>query len=119
MPGRMPNPLRGVRVLLFLFGAVSALVLVGGLMATDVDGRVVGRLLWVALPGIVATVLALRLPRGGRGVFWTTIGLQVFSLLQTLGNLGAGQPQGLFQMVLPAVLLILVTRPASRSYLTR
>ncbi|TQN32817.1 hypothetical protein FHX37_2801 [Haloactinospora alba] len=115
----MPSPLRGARVLLFLFGALSALVFVGGLMAADVDGRVVGRLLWVALPGVVATVLALRLPRGGRGVFWTTVGLQVFSLLQALGNLGAGQPQGLLQMVLPTVVLVLVTRPASRSYLVR
>lgn len=113
----MPTAVRTVRITLFVLAAFTVLVVIGALLILPVTAATVGALLWTALPGILALVLAVRIPRGGtRRQFWLVVAVAVLTLLAALASLGNGEPRGFTQLVLPIVLLVAVTRPAARRW---
>ncbi|MGI5119468.1 hypothetical protein ACQEU5_08005 [Marinactinospora thermotolerans] len=111
----LPVELKAVRLLLFITAGLTLLAVVGALMVVEVDAVILGELTWVALPGVLALVFALRLPRGGRVLFWGIAVLQVLTLLLALGNLPS--PSALTQMLLPLLTLGLLTRARAREAL--
>lgn len=77
-----------------------------------VDGRLLGWLLYAALPGSVGFLLSLYARISGRGVWLGLLGVQVWLLLgslATLGHAGAGTG-GLPQLVLTVVVMVLLCR---------
>ncbi|TDQ55399.1 hypothetical protein [Actinorugispora endophytica] len=118
MRGGLPGSLKIVRGLLFTYTAITALTVLGGLLAFGVSPEVLGALAYLAIPGTIALVCALRTPRGGRGLLWGIVVLQVVLILLGIGRLGNGEPQGLTNLVLPALVLFFVLLRPSRDRLS-
>lgn len=116
----LPRPLVLVRVLLLvLFGAtvLGAAGLSGSALAADAMGaEVLGILLHAAAPGVLAALLARHVRTGSTRVRWAVVAVQVWLILGGLGNLGAGSPDGLTQLVLPVLIIVLISRPGSRAW---
>ncbi|WP_432150421.1 Tox-REase-5 domain-containing protein [Streptomyces sp. bgisy029] len=116
----LPGPLVVVRVLLLvLLGATAlgAIGLSGSAIAADAMGaQVLGILLYASAPGVLCALLAWHLRTGGRLVRWGIVAVQVWLIIGGLGNLADGSPDGLTQLVLPAVILVLLSRPQSRAW---
>jgi hypothetical protein len=115
----LPGPLRATRVLLFFGAAITALLVVSALLMAGASAELIGRLVWMSWPGAAAFVIALRLQRRGKGLFWATVVVSGFWILSALAALGQGNPRGFTQLAIPVAILVLVTRPASRDYLVR
>ena len=114
----LPAPLKAVRILLFVFAAAIALQIIGGLIISEVTPEVLALLIWVAVPGAIALTLGLRLPNGRRPLLIAIVTFLAFLLLMALGRIGAGEPQGLVNLLLPTAMLVLVLRRSSRAFLT-
>ncbi|MFW5420879.1 hypothetical protein J0910_30115 [Nocardiopsis sp. CNT-189] len=113
----LPVPLKATRVLLFVFAAAVALQIIGGLIIGGITPEVLALLVWVALPGAIALALALRLPSGRRPLLIAIAVFLSLLLLMALGRIGAGEPQGLINLLLPTAMLVLVFRRSSRTFL--
>jgi hypothetical protein len=110
----LPAPLRPVRVLLYAGAALTALVVLGALLAGGLGGANLGRAVWVAWPGVAAFVLARRLHRGRRFEFWGVVVVCAFWTLGALATLGGGQLRGLTQLLIPVAVLALLLRRQGR-----
>ncbi|MEW2065678.1 Tox-REase-5 domain-containing protein [Streptomyces sp. NPDC007346] len=116
----LPGPLAVVRVLLLvLLGAtvLGAIGLSGSALAADAMGaQVLGILLYASAPGVLCALLARHLRTGGRRVRWGIVAVQLWLIIGGLGNLADGSPDGLTQLVLPVVILVLLSRARSRAW---
>ncbi|MFF1416174.1 Tox-REase-5 domain-containing protein [Streptomyces sp. NPDC058280] len=116
----LPRPLAVARVLLHvLFGVtvVGGLGLFGSALAAGaMGGRLLGLALYAAAPGVVAWLLARRVWTGGTGVWWSLIAVQVWLILGGLSNIGDGSGHGFTQLFLPVLILLFLTRAASREW---
>ncbi|WP_405188684.1 Tox-REase-5 domain-containing protein [Streptomyces anulatus] len=116
----LPRPLVLVRVLLLvLFGAtvLGAIGLSGSALSADAMGaEVLGILLYASAPGVLAALLARHVRTGGARVRWGILAVQVWLILGGLANLGNGSPDGLTQLVLPILIIVLISRAGSRAW---
>ncbi|MEV5198675.1 alpha/beta hydrolase [Streptomyces sp. NPDC053720] len=116
----MSRPLQAVLILVRLLFAVTVVGALDALFAAAavdaVDGRLLGMVLYASLPGIAGFVLSFRVRTGG---VWIRRGLLAVSAWLTLGalaTLGDANGQGVAQLVLPVVLLVLLLRSRSRAW---
>lgn len=116
-PQTAPTPVRVARVLLVVTAAISAVTALAYLSVVGLSPETVGLAVWTLVPGGLALVLAGRLGYDRSRVFWAVIALEVFFVLQALVRVAAADPQGLSNLLLPAAVLVCVTRPAARAYL--
>ncbi|MFD4024010.1 Tox-REase-5 domain-containing protein [Streptomyces sp. NPDC058576] len=116
----LPRPLAVVRVaLLVLFGAtvLGAIGLSGSALAADAMGaEVLGILLYASAPGVLAALLARQVRTGSTRVRWGIVAVQVWLILGGLANLGDGSPDGVTQLVLPVLIIVLINREGSRAW---
>ncbi|WP_406013911.1 alpha/beta hydrolase family protein [Streptomyces sp. NBC_00984] len=122
-PGRQPlsRPLQAVLILvrlLFVLTVVGTFdVLLVASSFDAVDGRLLGMVLYAALPGIIGFGLSLYLRSGG---VWVWRGLLAVHAWLTLGALAtlndADNGRGVTQLVMPVVVLVLLCRPRSRAW---
>ncbi len=112
-----PAPVRALRVLLYLTAVLSVVIMIAYLASGPVMGETVGRAVWGVWPGLVAFVLADRLFKPSRRVYWFVVALGVVYALRALSTIGQGDPRGVTNLALPALILILVLRGSSRAYL--
>ncbi|WP_405469514.1 Tox-REase-5 domain-containing protein [Streptomyces anulatus] len=116
----LPRPLVLVRVLLLvLFGAtvLGAIGLSGSALSADAMGaEVLGILLYASAPGVLAALLARHVRTGGVRVRRGIVAVQVWLILGGLANLGNGSPDGLTQLVLPILIIVLISRAGSRAW---
>lgn len=114
--GTMPDSVRTLRVLLYVWAGVTLLVTIGFLASQAVDGERVGQLVWAIWPGVAAYFVARGIRHGGRNRFRWTIVIAAFGILGALGAIGAGEPRGVTQLILPVAVLIAVLRPSARAF---
>ncbi|MFJ6439089.1 Tox-REase-5 domain-containing protein [Streptomyces sp. NPDC091649] len=116
----LPRPLALVRVLLLvLFGAtvLGAAGLSGSALATESMGaEVLGILLYASAPGVLAALLARHVRTGRARVRWAVVAVQVWLILGGLANVGDGSPDGVTQLVLPVLIIVLISRAGSRAW---
>ncbi len=116
----LPGPLATVRVLLLVLvgaTALGAVGLSGSAIAADAMGaQVLGILLYASAPGVLCALLAWHLRTGGKLVRWGIVAAQVWLIVGGLGNLADGSPDGLTQLVLPVLILVLLSRAQSRAW---
>ncbi|WP_406159459.1 alpha/beta hydrolase family protein [Streptomyces sp. NBC_01005] len=121
-PGRQPlsRPLQAVLILVRLLfavtvvGALDALLLAASVDA--VDGRLLGMVLYASLPGIAGFVLSFRVRTGGVWVWRGLLAVSAWLTLGALATLGDASGQGVAQLVLPVVLIVLLLRSRSRAW---
>ncbi|WP_327268210.1 restriction endonuclease fold toxin 5 domain-containing protein [Streptomyces sp. NBC_01218] len=116
----MPRALALTQVLLLVLvaaTAVGAVGLFGSAFAVDaVGGELLGIVAWAALPGAAAWWLSRRLHEGGNGFRWAVTALQIWLVAGGASNLAGGSAHGLTQLLVPALILILVSRRRSREW---
>lgn len=122
-PGRQAPPavLRAAVVLVRLLFVVT---LVGGgrtlLVASSadaVDGRLLGMVLYAALPGIAGFVLSLYIPGGGIRIWYGLLAVHGWLVLGALATLGdADSGRGVTQLVLPVAVLVPLCRAEARAW---
>ncbi|MEV1044765.1 Tox-REase-5 domain-containing protein [Streptomyces sp. NPDC049916] len=116
----LPGPLVLVRALLLvLLGAtvLGAVGLSGSALAVDAMGaQVLAVVLYASAPGVAGALLARYVRTGGSRVRWGIVAVQVWLILGGLGNLGNGSPDGLTQLVLPVLIIVLLSRAESRAW---
>ena len=115
----MPGPLRAARVVLFVGAALTFVTVLAFLATVGPTAETVGRGVWVCVPAVLALVVALRLPRPTRRLFWLGVAACGLWVLGALGSLGSGDPRGLTQLLVPVTLLVLLTRPRARAFFRR
>jgi hypothetical protein len=112
----MPGPVRAARVALFIGAALTVLTVFGYLLVMGGGSEAVGRAIWVSVPGVIAFMVALRMPRGGKRLFWWAVGACGLWIVGALGSIGRGDPRGLTQLVIPVLVLVLLTRSSARRF---
>ncbi|MEE1747773.1 alpha/beta hydrolase [Streptomyces sp. JV184] len=106
-----------VRLLFVLtvVGTFDALVVASSVDA--LDGRLLGMVLYAALPGIVGFVLSLYLRTGGVWIRRGLLAVHAWLILGALATLNdAENGRGVTQLVLPVVVLALLSRPSARAW---
>ncbi|TDQ49241.1 hypothetical protein [Actinorugispora endophytica] len=111
-----PKDLRIARVLLFVVAGISLAVFCVGAAFLPLTPSVLAELTWILVPGVLSLVFGVRIPKGGRPLFWSIVVLQALFVLFSLGELGQG-PRGLTQMLFPVLILVFVLRRPSRDFL--
>ncbi|MFF1835336.1 alpha/beta hydrolase [Streptomyces sp. NPDC058231] len=106
-----------VRVL-FVITLVGAIDVLSTASSVDaVDGRLLGMLLYAALPGIVGFVLSLSMWTGGVWIRRGLLAVHIWLVLAALATLGGDDGvQGVSQLVVPAVAIVLLVRRSSRAW---
>jgi hypothetical protein len=121
----MPGSVKVIRILLFVIAAITALMVTIFLTLPDnarvglmeeANAESLGRMTWYAIPGILSLWLALRIPKAGAGTRRWIIGVEIFAILRALALLGSGNPRGLFNLILPTVILVLAMLPSARRF---
>jgi len=112
----MPRAARAARILLFAGAGFTVLVVVEPLLEFQLSAELLGGLLWVAWPGVAAFVIALKMPHGGKRLYWAAIVVCAFWILGALGTLGHGNPLGITQLIIPISTLVLLTRRPSKDF---
>ncbi|MFF9350710.1 alpha/beta hydrolase [Streptomyces sp. NPDC014734] len=117
----MPRPLQAVLVLVRLLFAVTLIGVIDALVVASsvdaVDGRLLGMLVYAALPGVTGFVLSLYLRTGGVWVRRGLLAVHVWLALGALATLRDGVAgQGPAQLVLPVVVAVLLCRRSSREW---
>jgi hypothetical protein len=115
----LPQHLKSLRIVLFVGAGLYAIGAVAGMAIGGLDGSALAYVLWVTWPGIAYLVFALRLPLGGRPLFWSIVALQALLGLMALANLLTGTIAGIFQLIIPALSLAFVLRRPAREFLRR
>ncbi|MEV8107757.1 alpha/beta hydrolase [Streptomyces sp. NPDC088135] len=106
-----------VRLLFVLtvVGTFDALVVASSVDA--LDGRLLGMVLYAALPGIAGFVLSLYLRTGGVWIRRGLLAVHAWLVLGALATLNdAENGRGVTQLVLPVVVLALLSRPSARAW---
>lgn len=112
----IPRTLGVVRVLMFAVAGLTIVTTAGFLLANGVSVVTLGYAAWGTWPGAASLVLALRVRHGGRWLRPSIVALQIAMVLLALARLGAGDPCGVPNLILPIVILVLVTRPSARAF---
>jgi hypothetical protein len=112
----MPKSVRAIRILMFVVAGLTFLTTLAFLAAVGASAETLGTAIWYTLPGVLSLVLALKIPHGGTRLRKGIIALEIVYILLSLGRLGQGDPQGLFNLVIPIVLLVLLFRPAAKDH---
>ncbi|MFF8918369.1 alpha/beta hydrolase [Streptomyces sp. NPDC015032] len=117
----LSRPLQAVLVLVRLLFAVTVVGVLDALVVASsvdaVDGRLLGMLLYAALPGIAGFVLSLYLRTGGVRIRRGLLAVHAWLTLGALATLGEGTGgQGVAQLVLPVAVIVLLFRPSSREW---
>jgi hypothetical protein len=121
----MPGSVKVIRILLFVIAAITAMMVTIFLTLPDktrvglmeeVNAGSLGRLTWHAIPGILSLWLAFRIPKASAGTWQWIIGVEIFAILRALALLGRGNPRGLFNLILPTVILVLAMLPSARRF---
>ncbi|MFJ1695383.1 alpha/beta hydrolase [Streptomyces sp. NPDC088252] len=96
-------------------GVIDALVVASSVDA--VDGRLLGMLLYAALPGVTGFVLSLYMRTGGVWIWRGLLAVHAWLILGALATLGGSTGgQGVAQLVMPVVVVVLLLRPGSREW---
>lgn len=112
----MTGPVRAARILLLLGAGLTLLTALGFLLTVGATSESVGRAIWICVPGAMALVVALRMPRPSRRLRWLAIATCMLWVLGALGSIGKGDPRGVTQLVIPVAVLVLLTRRRARDY---
>ena len=115
--GTMPSSLRAVRVLLYVTAGLTVVTTIAFLAIEGTSAEALGAATWSAWPGVAALVLARGLPAGGLLRWRLLVALEVVYLLMALGAVGAGDPRGVTNLLLPIAVLVLAFRPAARDFM--
>ncbi|WP_299539706.1 alpha/beta hydrolase [uncultured Streptomyces sp.] len=117
----MPRALQAVLVLVRLLfvvtivGVVNVLALASSVDA--VDGRLLGMVLYAALPGFVGLALSLYVRTGGRWIRWGLIAVHVWLVLGAVSALSVGEGgPGVPHLVMPVAVLVLLLRSDARRW---
>ncbi|MEU9622341.1 alpha/beta hydrolase [Streptomyces sp. NPDC048155] len=117
----MSRPLQAVLILVRLLfvvtvvGVLDALVVASSVDA--VDGRLLGMLLYAALPGVAGFVLSLYMRTGGVWIWRGLLAVHAWLTVGALATLGEGTGgQGVAQLVMPVAVVVLLFRPSSREW---
>lgn len=114
--GRMPRPLLVARILLFVMAAVQIFAVTALGLENHLDGQLtlflIGGLLYLGAPGVLALVCGLYLPRGRRVFFWFLIVVQVWFIVDFLRYVNPFVP-----IFFPIAVLVCVLWPSARKYL--
>lgn len=116
---QMPRPVRVARVLLFVAAGLTGLIVIATLLALGISARLLGALLWFVLPGVAALVIGLKLPGGGKRLYWATVVVSAFWILLALAALGRGDPRSITQLILPVTILVLINRRSAKDFFAR
>lgn len=121
----LPTSLKAARVLCFVWFGLGALYIVAAAakvvmyaeyLTDALVAQMLGALTWALLPAVLALVGGL-LTRGGRRASYVLVLVAgVLGVIGALSTIGAGSPTGVFSLLLPGALLVLVHRPAARAY---
>ncbi|MFD8691703.1 alpha/beta hydrolase [Streptomyces sp. NPDC059651] len=96
-------------------GALNALLVASS--AEAVDGRLLGMVLYTALPGITGFVLSLYVRAGGPRIWLGLLAVHGWLTLGALATLNdADSNRGVTPLVLPVVVLVLLCRPQARAW---
>ncbi|HEY3685224.1 MAG TPA: hypothetical protein VGL93_19495 [Streptosporangiaceae bacterium] len=112
----MPTPVKTVRVLLYILAGFTVLLVVSALVYAGVTAELLGYLTWFAWPGIVGFVVALRLGHPGRVKFWLLVVVSAIDIVNSVSELGGGDPRGITSLILPVLILVFLLRRPSRTY---
>lgn len=112
-----PAPVRALRILLYVAAGLTVVVVLLGLLIEPLSGASIGAAVWAVWPGIAAFLLAGRLDRPSRRIYWLVVALGVVYVLLSLAAIGQGSPRGITNLILPTAILILVNRASSRAFL--
>ncbi|WP_405389508.1 alpha/beta hydrolase family protein [Streptomyces sp. NBC_01102] len=96
-------------------GAFDALFVASSIDA--MDGHLLGMVLYAALPGVTGFVLSLYLRTGGVWIRRGLLAVHAWLILGALAVLGEGTDgQGVAQLVVPVVVVVLLLRSGSREW---
>ncbi|MFJ1545783.1 hypothetical protein ACIPEK_12420, partial [Streptomyces sp. NPDC088246] len=117
----LPRPLQAVLILVRVLFAAAVLggagVLTVASAVNEVDGQLLGLLLYAALPSVTAFVLSLYLRTGGIWIWRGLLAVHVWLTLGALATLGGdGGGRGVTQLVMPVAVVIMLFRPSSRDW---
>ncbi|WP_432042610.1 Tox-REase-5 domain-containing protein [Streptomyces cadmiisoli] len=116
----IPGPLSSALVLVRLLFAATVVGGLGVLLTASsvdaVDGGLLARVVYAAAPGVLGWWLARRSRAGGVRIWAGLIAVQVWLVLGSISNIAEGSARGFTQLLVPAVVLYLLTRPASRAW---
>ncbi|TDD79607.1 hypothetical protein E1293_22950 [Actinomadura darangshiensis] len=112
----LPSSLRGARVLMFVVAGLSVVWSLAFLVGYGWTAENFGAVLLQLIPGGLSLFLALRLATGRRRVRTGVVALEIVWMLIALGRLGQGDATGVLGLLIPAVILILVTRRTARDH---
>lgn len=122
-PGRRPPPsvLQAVLILvrvLFVVTVVGTIDVLTVASSVDaVDGRLLGMLLYAALPGTAGFVLSLYVRTGGVWIWRGLLAVHVWLAIGGLASLsGDGGGQGVPQLVMPIVVAVLLFHRSLRAW---
>ncbi|MDA8371752.1 MAG: hypothetical protein M0026_18060 [Nocardiopsaceae bacterium] len=111
---KLPKSVKWIRVLLYFSAGLIFAFSLATLVLFGFSAYELGYVLVASLPGVAQFLLALFIRRNGRVVFWSILAVETIFVLYTLITLA--EEGRLSQLILPAVVLILLFRPASRRF---
>ena len=113
---RRPAALRVLRVLLWADVALTAVMVVAGVLAAGVSVPVVAGLAVMAWPGAVAGVVAWRFAEVRRAHFLGLLAAAAWQLLLAVSELLGGDPRGLTSLLLPLSVAALLATSSVRAH---
>lgn len=112
----LPSSLRAARVLLYVVAGLSVVWSLAFLVGYGWTAENFGAVLLQLVPGGFSLFLALRLATGQKRVQIGVVALEIVWILLALGRLGQGDATGVLSLLIPAIILILVTRRTARDH---
>jgi hypothetical protein len=112
----VPRPVRAAQILMYVVATLTVVLSVTTFLVLGSSAETFGQLAWFALPGIASLALAVLMPKGGAWLWRAIIALEIVYVVLSLARLASGDPRGVVNLVVPIAILVLITRPAARSY---
>lgn len=112
----MPKPVKIARILMLIVAGLSGLLVLVLLLVGGFSSQSLALATWIALPAALNLWLALSLPGAGLGMRRAIIALSAFYILLAVGNLGQGDPRGVTNLMIPAAVIILLTRRSAKEF---
>lgn len=115
----MPTQVKALRVILYVVASITLLYLAASIIVYA-DAREVGAA--AGMPfflGAIGAGLAALIKPGRLAVRIGVIVVEALWLLIAVGRIGQGDPTGIFTMILPIALLVLVNVKPTRQYFRR
>ncbi|MEU8122740.1 hypothetical protein AB0C21_28855 [Spirillospora sp. NPDC049024] len=112
----LPTSLRAARVLMFVVAGLSVVWSLAFLVGYGWTAENFGAVLLQLVPGGFSFFLALRLATGRKRIRNGVVALEIVWILIALGRLGQGDATGVLGLLIPAAVLVLVTRQTARDH---